>query len=79
VPTENPFEFLLHLRDLDEGMMRPRQEIHDNIDVTVRAEMIGRDRAEDLEFPDVPHLAELLDLVLPAPDEGVHSSLINVQ
>jgi hypothetical protein len=49
-------------------------KIYDNIDIAVGTKMIGGDRAEDLELPDVPCPAELPDLFLPAPDECIHDS-----
>ena len=62
----------LHLCEMDKGMNGTRREIHDNIDVAVRAEIGPEDRSEYLEFPDVPCLTEHLNLFLPVPDECIH-------
>lgn len=42
-PVEDTFEFFFHFYEIDEGVNRTGLEVHDEVDVTVGAEIVRRD------------------------------------
>jgi len=58
--------------------MHTRLEVGDKINVTSGAEVIGCDRSECQEIPNLPCPAEAFDLRFPVQDKGIHV-LINIQ